>query len=83
MNFRDEVIQLLAKTASELYGTDPAVYNGDTRFNEDLNAKSTDIVRFTTTLEDEYDVEVPFMAFRRSKTFAEAAAFMSDLTGFE
>ena len=83
MNFKDEVIALLAKVAVAMFGGEEARYGAGTRFEEDLHAKSTDIVRFTTALEDEYDVEVPFMAFRRCATFADAAAYISDLTGIE
>ena len=38
-------------------------------------------MKFTTTLEDEYDVEVPFMAFKRCLTFGDAAAFVADALG--
>ena len=83
MSFREEVIELLIKTAVNLFGVDGSTLSGDTRFEEDLHAKSTDIVRFTTALEDEYDVEVPFMSFKRNATFAQAADYMSELTGIE
>lgn len=83
MSFRQEVIQLLIKTAAALYNMDPSKLSGETRFNEDLHAKSTDIVRFTTVLEDEYDIEVPFMGFKRNETFAAAADYLSNLTGIE
>lgn len=83
MDFKEEVIELLIKKAAALYGLDPDTLNGDTRFKEDLGCKSSDIVKFTVALEDEYDVEVPFMAFNRNKTFAEAADYMSELLGIE
>jgi acyl carrier protein len=35
-------------------------------------------VQIIAVLEDEYDVELPFMQFRRSKTLAEAAAFVAE-----
>lgn len=83
MSFQEEVVALLVKKAAELFGLDPASLNAETRFKEDLGCKSADIVKFTVALEDEYDVEVPFMAFNRNATFGEAAAYMSDLTGIE
>lgn len=81
MEFIEEVVELLAKKAAELFQVDAAALNAETRFNEDLHCKSVDLVKFTTTLEDEYDVEVPFMAFKRCKTFGDAAAFVADALG--
>ena len=83
MNFQDEVIELLKNRASQLFGIDPATLSGDTNYDEDLHCKSTDIVRFSAALEDEYEIEVPYMALKRCKTFAETAKFMSELTGIE
>lgn len=81
MSFRDEVIELLINTVADLLGVDPASLNENTRFKEDLGCKSSNIVQITVALEDEYDVEVPFMAFNRCATFGDAADYMSELTG--
>lgn len=81
MSFREEVIELLIKTVSDLLGVDAATLNENTRFKEDLGCKSNNIVQITVALEDEYDVEVPFMAFNRCATFGDAADYMSELTG--
>ena len=83
MSFRKEVIEILAKKAADIYGIDASTLSAETRFEEDLKAKSGDIVMFTVALEDEYDVEVPYMAFRRCKTFGEAADYISEITGIE
>lgn len=83
MNFQDEVIELLKNRAHQIFGVDPATLSGDTRYDEDLHCKSTDIVRFSAGLEDEYEVEVPYMALKRCKTFAETAQYMSQITGIE
>ena len=83
MSFVDEVIELLKKRTAALFGIDPETLSGDTSFEEDLHCKSTDIVRYSAALEDEYEIEVPYMALKRCKTFAEAAQFMSDLTGLQ
>lgn len=84
VTFREEVIELLANKVLELYpNTDPSTLNADTRFKEDLGIKSSDIVKITAALEDEYDVEVAFMAFNRCVTFGAAADYMSEITGIE
>ncbi len=82
MNFHDEVVELLKKTAVRNLGCDISTLSGATRFEEDLHCKSVDIVRFTAILEDEYEVEVPFMGFKRNKTFDEAADYLCELTGY-
>ena len=83
MSFQEEVVELLVNIAVSIKGDEAASYNKDTRFKEDMGCKSVDIVRITTALEDEYDVEVAFMAFNRCATFGAAAAYMSQLLGIE
>ena len=79
MELREEILQKIINKASQLFGKDPAELNENTRFVEDLNAKSTNIVQIITVLEDEYDVEITFMEFRRKKTFGEAADYVVQL----
>lgn len=79
MEFREEVIQILIDRAAKMFGLDPSTLGPETRFKEDLACKSANIVQFTTTLEDEYDVEVPYMEFNRKATFAEAADYIAEL----
>lgn len=81
MSFYDEVVALLIKTVADMLGADPATMSENTRFKEDLGCKSNNIAAITVALEDEYDVEVPFMAFNRCATFGDAANYMSELTG--
>lgn len=81
MEFIEEVVELLANKAAELFNADPSALNAETRFKEDLGCKSIDIVKFSAALEDEYDVEVPFMALNRCVTFADAAALVADALG--
>lgn len=78
---RDEVIEILAKKAAQLFGVDPSTLNADTRFIEDLNCKSTNFVQFSAALEDEYDVEVPYMEFRKKATFGEAGDYIGAMFG--
>lgn len=84
VTFREEVIELLSNKVMSLRpDIDPAMLNANTRFTEDLGMKSSEIVKVTVALEDEYDVEVPFMAFKRCATFGAAADYMSEITGIE
>jgi len=78
---RDEILDLIKKSCATVFGVDEAALSESTTF-ESLDAKSANIVQITTALEDEFDAEVPFMAFRRSKTLGEAADYMVDLLGY-
>jgi len=76
-----EIIELLINTVVDLLGVNASDLNENTRFKEDLGCSSANIVQITVALENEYDVEVPYMAFNRCKTFGEAADYMAELTG--
>lgn len=79
MSIREEVVEILKKKAAEVLGVNPLSLDENTRFEEDLKAKSVNFVQFTAALEDEYDIEVPFMEFRRKKTFGEAGDYIDSL----
>lgn len=76
--FQEEVVDILKDKAAEIFGVDAASLSADTRFKEDLGAKSVNIVQFASALEDEYEVEVPFMQLNKCATFADAAKFVDD-----
>lgn len=50
--------------------------SGETKF-ADLKCKSVDLVKFSTALEDEFEIEVPYMQMRRCVTFADACDFVA------
>lgn len=75
---REEILEKMIERAAPLFGMDKASITEDTTFAQ-CNAKSAHISQITTFLEDEYDMEIPFMNFRRQKTFGEAADFVLDL----
>lgn len=75
---REEILEKIIDRASALFGIDKDTITQETTF-EECKAKSVHISQITTYLEDEYDIEIPFMNFRRQKTFGEAADFVLDL----
>ena len=81
MSIREEVIEALCKKAADIFGVDAAALGPDTRFEEDLHAKSVNIVQFSAVLEDIYEVEVPFMEFKKKATFGEAADYIAGMFG--
>jgi len=81
MSSSEQVLSRIISRAAELYKTDPSAYNEQTRFAEDLKAKSVNYVQILSVLEEEFDVQIPFMEFRRKKTLGEAAEYVAGLCG--
>ena len=75
---RQEVWNALTRRASQLFGKDASEFEEGTKF-ADLGIKSVQVSQLTTYLEDELDIEVPFMKFRRCETFGEATDFVCEL----
>ena len=75
---REEVFEKLCERASQLFGKDASEFTEGTVFT-DLGIKSVQVSQITTYLEDCFDIEVPYMKFRRCKTFGEATDFVVDL----
>lgn len=78
MELKDQIIATMAERASSLFNKDVSRFNTETTFGE-LGMKSVNYSQIITYCEDEYDVEIPFMEFRRKKTFGEAAEFIIEL----
>ncbi|ADK68124.1 conserved hypothetical protein [Olsenella uli DSM 7084] len=76
--FQEEVVDVLKDKAVEIFGVDRDGLSGETSFVDDLHCKSVNIVQFASALEDEYEVEIPFMELNKKRTFAEAAQFVDD-----
>jgi acyl carrier protein len=81
MELRDEILEKIINRAAELFKRPPAELGAETRFVEDLKAKSVNYVQIIAVLEAEFDVEITFMEFRRRKTLGEAAEFVAGLCG--
>jgi acyl carrier protein len=79
MSASDEVLERIIERAAELYKKDKSEYSADTRFIEDLGAKSVNFVQIIAVLEEEFDIQIPYMEFRRKKTFGEAAEYVAGL----
>jgi acyl carrier protein len=79
IGLKDEILGKIIKRAAEVFNKKPEELSEATRFVEDLQAKSVNIVQITTVMEVEYDVEIPYMEFRRRKTLGEAAEYIKNL----
>lgn len=76
---RDEIFDKLKGFINELFGADPATLTEDTNFETDLKFKSVNTVQLIASIEDEYDVEVKYMQFKRAVTIGEATDFIVEL----
>lgn len=81
MESREEVLAALISRVAAVFGKDEAEITEETRFKEDLAAKSTQITQITVYMEDLIDAEVPYMQFNRKATVGEAADYLFSLCG--
>lgn len=81
MSIKQEAVEILCKKAANLFGVDSASLNENTRFEEDLQCKSVNYVQLSAALEDEFEVELPYMQFKQLKTFGDAGAFIGKELG--
>jgi acyl carrier protein len=76
---KEQVVKKIVERVCEIFGKKESEVSEATRLIEDLGAKSGNLTQLTTFLEDQFDVEVPFMEFRRRVTIGEAAEYVLSL----
>ena len=76
---RDQVSLTMYSAVSATMGVAVEELSDSTELIADLGAKSVNFVRIIATLEDEFELEIPFMEFRRKKTIGEAIDFVVQL----
>ncbi len=81
MELRDEILEKIVKRSAQIFKKVPEELRADTTFVDDLKAKSVNYVQIIMVLADTFDVDIPFMEFRRKKTLGEAAAYVAGLLG--
>jgi acyl carrier protein len=71
----ERVIEMVAK----VFRKDVNQINRETRFIEDLYAKSLNIIELTAVLENEFDIEIPGHEARKNKTVGQAVDLIERL----
>jgi len=66
------VEQIVIESVAKIFQKDPKQISRDTRFVEDLYAKSLNIIELTAVLEDTFNVTIPPVESRRNKTVGDA-----------
>ena len=74
---RDEVLELIRGHLSEELEIEPSRIQDDTRFKEDLEADSLDLVALVQELEDRSGVRIPDDDAVKIKTVGQAADYVA------
>lgn len=72
MKIEERIAETTIREVARIFKKDVSDVTRDTRFVEDLQAKSVNIVALVAVLENAFGVEIPFMQARRKKTVGEA-----------
>jgi len=75
---RAEVLQRIREHLATELEVDPGRIEENTRFKEDLEADSLDLVELVVELEDNYGVRIPDEEAARITTVGQAADFVAD-----
>jgi acyl carrier protein len=73
---REEVVEKIRAHLSEELGIDAATIEESSRFKEDLEADSLDLVELVMELEDGYGIRMPEDEAERIKTVGQAVDFV-------
>ncbi|HLL87055.1 MAG TPA: acyl carrier protein [Thermoleophilaceae bacterium] len=73
---RDEVLELVRSHLASELEVDPERVEEDTRFKEDLDADSLDLVTLVMELEDSYGVRIPDEEAARIVTVGQAVDYI-------
>ena len=76
LSLKDEVINKMIERLTVIFGE--GEYNENTVFDS-LGIKSVNYSQLTTALEDEFDIEVPYMDFKKRLTIGAAADYIVTL----
>ena len=74
---RDEVLELIRAHLSTELGADASRIGEGTRFKEDLEADSLDLVELVMELEDRYGIRIPDEEAVKILTVGQAADFVA------
>lgn len=77
MSLHSEAYDVIAAQIAAQFGKSTDELSESTEFESDLGFKSVNYVLLSSSLEDEFEVEIPYMDLKRSKTLGDAADFVA------
>lgn len=80
MPSHQQIEDTVMSEVARVFKRDRAELTLETRFVDDLGAKSMNIAQLVAVLEDDFGVSIPFMEARRRKTIGEAIDFVVALS---
>jgi acyl carrier protein len=78
-SFRERVASVIYAVVSEVSGKSLDELSDDAEFIADLDVKSVGFVRIIGALEEEFDLEIRFMEFRRRRNIGRAIDYVVEL----
>jgi len=79
IKFEEKVSQLVFQTVARVFRKDVSMLSRDTRFIEDLKAKSVNIVEIIAELQNGLEIEISMAKLRRKQTIGEVIDFVVSL----
>jgi acyl carrier protein len=79
MKLEERIAEGVVNAVARIFRKDVSELTRETRFVEDLKAKSVNIVELIAVLQNEFEIEIPMMKVRRRKTIGEAIDFVISL----
>jgi acyl carrier protein len=79
LKIEDRIAEGVMKAVARIFRKDVSELTLNTRFVEDLHAKSVNIVELIAVLQNEFQIEIPMMKARRQKTIGESINFIITL----
>lgn len=76
MSLHSEAYDVIVAQITAQFGKSADELSESTQFEADLGFKSVNYVLLSSSLEDEFEVEIPYMDLKRSETLGDAADFV-------